>query len=139
MKKKNIVIIISAVLAVFIALLMFISYVLINNTVRLNVFARRFTIHTMKLVGATRAFIRAPFLGSAALQGFISSLLANGALLGLLHVMKNRFPQLAVVLSREALLIVLGIVLAAGLLICVTSTFFVVNKLVSLKKDELYY
>lgn len=130
---------ISAVLAVFIALLMFISYVLINNTVRLNVFARRFTIHTMKLVGATRAFIRAPFLGSAALQGFISSLLANGALLGLLHVMKNRFPQLAVVLSREALLIVLGIVLAAGLLICVTSTFFVVNKLVSLKKDELYY
>ena len=53
--------------------------------------------------------------------------------------MKNRFPQLAVVLSREALLIVLGIVLAAGLLICVTSTFFVVNKLVSLKKDELYY
>ena len=130
---------ISAVLAVFIALLMFISYVLINNTVRLNVFARRFTIHTMKLVGATRAFIRAPFLGSAALQGFISSLLANGALLGLLHVMKNRFPQLAVVLSREALLIVLGIVLAAGLLICVTSTFFVVNKLISLRKDELYY
>lgn len=130
---------ISAVLAVFIALLMFISYVLINNTVRLNVFARRFTIHTMKLVGATRAFIRAPFLGRAALQGFISAVLANGALVGLLYVMKNRFPQLMVVLSPDAVLIVLGVVLAAGLLICVTSTFFVVNKLVSLKKDELYY
>ena len=130
---------ISAVLAVFIALLMFISYVLINNTVRLNVFARRFTIHTMKLVGATRAFIRAPFLGRAALQGLISAILANGALVGLLYVMKNRFPQLMVVFSQEIVLIVLGIVLAAGLLICVTSTFFVVNKLVSLKKDELYY
>lgn len=130
---------ISAVLGVFIALLLFISYVLINNTVRLNVFARRFTIHTMKLVGATRAFIRAPFLGRAALQGLISAILANGALVGLLCVMKNRFPQLVAVFSQEAVLIVLGIVLAAGLLICVTSTFFVVNKLVSLNKDELYY
>ena len=53
---------ISVVLGVFIALLLFISFVLINNTVRLNVFARRFTIHTMKVVGATKAFIRAPFL-----------------------------------------------------------------------------
>lgn len=130
---------ISAVLGVFIALLLFISYVLINNTVRLNVFARRFTIHTMKLVGATRAFIRAPFLGRAALQGLISAILANGALVGLLCVMKNRFPQMVAVFSQEAVLIVLGIVLAAGLLICVTSTFFVVNKLVSLNKDELYY
>lgn len=130
---------ISAVLGVFIALLLFISYVLINNTVRLNVFARRFTIHTMKLVGATRAFIRAPFLGRAALQGLISAILANCALVGLLCVMKNRFPQLVAVFSQEAVLIVLGIVLAAGLLICVTSTFFVVNKLVSLNKDELYY
>lgn len=130
---------ISAVLGVFIALLLFISYVLINNTVRLNVFARRFTIHTMKLVGATRAFIRAPFLGRAALQGLISAILANGALVCLLCVMKNRFPQLVAVFSQEAVLIVLGIVLAAGLLICVTSTFFVVNKLVSLNKDELYY
>ena len=50
---------ISMVLGVFIALMLFISFVLINNTMRLNVFARRFTVHTMKLVGATRAFIRA--------------------------------------------------------------------------------
>ena len=64
---------ISAILAVFIALLMFISYVLINNTVRLSVFARRFTIHTMKLVGATRSFIRAPFLVQAAVQGVFST------------------------------------------------------------------
>lgn len=130
---------ISAVLGVFIALLLFISYVLINNTVRLSVFARRFTIHTMKLVGATRAFIRAPFLAQAALQGLFSAVIANGALVGLLFVLKDKFGQLFEIFSMEVLIIVMGIVVVAGLLICVISTYFVVNKLVSLKKDELYY
>lgn len=130
---------ISAVLAIFIALLLFISFVLINNTVRLNVFARRFTIHTMKLVGATRSFIRAPFLRQAVLQGIISAVLANGALVGLLYVLKNKFVQMFDVLSMEVLAMAMGIVLATGILICVISTFFVVNKLVSLKKDELYF
>ena len=130
---------ISAVIAVFIILLLFISYVLINNTVRLSVFARRFTIHTMKLVGATRAFIRAPFLGQAALQGLFSAVIANGALVGLLFVLKNRFGQLFEIFSKEVLIVVMVIVVAAGLLICVISTYFVVNKLVSLEKGELYY
>ena len=130
---------ISLILGVFIALLLFISFVLINNTVRLSVFARRFTIHTMKLVGATRAFIRAPFLGQAALQGLFSAVIANGALVGLLFVLKNRFGQLFEIFSKEVLIVVMIIVVAAGLLICVISTYFVVNKLVSLEKDELYY
>ena len=130
---------ISAILAVFIALLMFISYVLINNTVRLSVFARRFTIHTMKLVGATRSFIRAPFLVQAAVQGVFSAVIANGALVGLLFVLKNRFGQLFEIFSLDVLIVVMCIVLVAGLLICVISTYFVVNKLFSLKKDELYY
>ena len=56
---------ISLVLGVFIALLLFISFILIGNTVRLSLYAKRFTIHTMRLVGATRAFIRRPFIGSA--------------------------------------------------------------------------
>ena len=93
----------------------------------------------MKLVGATRAFIRAPFLGRAAVQGLISALLANGALVGLLYVLKNRFGQLVDVLSLDVFIIVACIVFVAGLVICVSSTFFVVNKLVALKKDELYY
>lgn len=130
---------ISAVLAVFIALLLFISYVLINNTVRLSVFARRFTIHTMKLVGATRAFIRAPFLVHAALQGLVSAILANLALFGVFVFLKNRFEQLSDIFSVEALALVMLIVIAVGLLICVVSTCFVVNKLVAMKKDDLYY
>ena len=130
---------ISAVIGVFIALLLFVSYVLINNTVRLSVFARRFTIHTMKLVGATRAFIRRPFLVQAAVQGLFSAIIANAALVGLLFLLKDRFGRLFEIFSQEILIIVMCVVLLSGLLICVISTYFVVNKLVSLKKDELYY
>ena len=130
---------ISLILGVFIALLLFISFVLINNTVRLSVFARRFTIHTMKLVGATRSFIRGPFLVQSAFQGLFASFIAIIVLLGLMFVMRSEFEQLFEIFRMDLLLIVLGIVVAAGLTICMISTFFVVNKLISLKKDELYY
>ena len=130
---------ISLILGVFIALLLFISFVLINNTVRLSVFARRFTIHTMKLVGATRSFIRAPFLLQSAFQGIFASFIAIIVLLGLMFVMRSEFEQLFEIFRMDLLLTVLGIVVAAGLSICLISTFFVVNKLISLKKDELYY
>ena len=130
---------ISAILLVVILVLLFVSYVLISNTVRLSVFARRFTIHTMKLVGATRSFIRAPFLVHAVFQGVFSAVIANGALVGLLFVLKDRFGQLFEIFSMDVLIIVMSIVLVAGVLICVVSTYFVVNRLVALKKDELYY
>ena len=130
---------ISMVLAVFIALLLFISFVLINNTIRLNVFARRFTIHTMKLVGATKSFIRAPFLVQSAFQGVFAAIIAIIVLVVMLFFVKNGFEQLFEVFRLELLLLVAGIVLVSGLVICVASTYFVVGKLVSLKKDELYY
>ena len=130
---------ISLIMGVFIALLLFISYVLINNTVRLSVFARRFTIHTMKLVGATKQFIRAPFLVQSAFQGVFSALISIVVLVGILFFVKSEFAQLFEVFRLELLLLVMGIVLVSGLVICVVNTYFVVGKLVSLKKDELYY
>ena len=130
---------ISIVLGVFIALLLFISFVLINNTVRLSVFARRFTIHTMKLVGATRSFIRAPFLLQSAFQGVFAAFLAIIVLLGLMFLMRSSFAQLFEIFRMELLLLVMGIVLVSGLALCLISTYFVVNKLISLHKDELYY
>jgi cell division transport system permease protein len=130
---------ISLILSIFIALLLFISFVLINNTVRLNVYARRFTIHTMKLVGATRSFIRAPFLVQSVFQGLFAAFLAIIVLLGLMFLMRSEFAQLFEIFRMELLLLVMGIVVAAGLAICMISTFFVVNKLISLRKDELYY
>ncbi len=130
---------ISMILGVFIALLLFISFVLINNTVRLNVFARRFTIHTMKLVGATRSFIRAPFLVQAAFQGVFSAFVAIIALTVMMYFLRSGFEQLFEIFRLDLLLTVFAIVMVSGLAICLTSTWFVVNKLVALKKDELYY
>ena len=130
---------ISFVLGVFIALLLFISFVLINNTVRLSVFARRFTIHTMKLVGATRAFIRAPFLVQAAFQGVFSALIAIIGLVIMMYFLRSGFEQLFEIFKLNLLLTVFAIVLFSGLAICLISTWLVVNKLVSLKKDDLYY
>ena len=130
---------ISVVLSIFIALLLFISFVLINNTVRLNVFARRFTIHTMKLVGATRSFIRAPFLIQSLFQGIFAAFIAIMAILTMLYFVRSEFEQLFEVFRLELLLVVMGIVIASGVTICLLSTWLVVNKLVALKKDELYY
>lgn len=130
---------ISLILGVMILLLLFISFVLINNTVRLSVFSRRFTIHTMKLVGATRSFIRSPFMVQAAFQGFFASLIAIFILLGLMFVVRKEFAQLFEIFQLRLLLLVLGIMIVAGVLICVVSTYFVVNRLVSLGKNELYY
>lgn len=126
------------VLGVFILLLMFISFVLINNTVRLNVFSKRFTIHTMRLVGATKGFICRPFAGQAFFQGVISSSIAVLALIGVMYVVRNEFYQLFELLDIRMLGLVLLCVIAIGVLICVISTVIVVRRMVSLTNDELY-
>ena len=102
-------------------------------------FSKRFTIHTMKLVGATKSFIRAPFLGQSVFQGLISALLAILMLLAGLFIVRKEFSQLFEVFSLDLLLVVIGIVVVSGVVICLVSTWFVVGKLVSLPKDELYY
>lgn len=131
---------ISLILFCLIALMLFISYVLINNTVRLNVYAKRFTVHTMNLVGATRSFVRRPFVIKAVFQGLFSALLAVACIIGLLFLVKDDLGVIFdLVFSLNHLLIVIGVIVFSGLAICVTSTFFVVNKLISLKKEELYY
>ena len=130
---------IALLLGVLIVLLLFISFVLINNTVRLSVFSRRFTIHTMKLVGATKGYIRSPFLVQAVFQGLFSAFLAIIYLLVILFFVRKEFARLFEVFQMPVLLAVMGIVVAAGVLICVVSTWIVVGRLVSLSKDELYY
>lgn len=130
---------ISAVFAVLIAVLLFISFALINNMVRLSVYARRFTIHTMKLVGATRSFITAPFLKAALVQGLVASVISTAALSGILYALNRSFPEFFSVLSRSSLLISAGIIFATGALLCTFSTYFVVGKLSEAPKDDLYY
>ena len=129
---------IGLVLGVLIALLLFISFVLIGNMVRLNVFARRFTIHTMQLVGATRGFIRAPFIGQSAVQGLFASLIAIGLLIGGLFLLRREFVQLFEIFQLRTLLLTMGIVVVSGVLICVASTWIVVGRLVRFERDQLY-
>jgi len=130
---------ISLVLGIFILLMLFVSYVLIGNTVRINIFARRFTVHTMKLVGATRSFIRRPFMRSSMIQGLVASSMAIVAIVsGMLYVRRS-FPQLADLCDLRSMLIVSATVIATGILVCLVSTFFTVNKLAAMGKDELYY
>ena len=93
----------------------------------------------MQLVGATRSFIRAPFLIQSAFQGVFSAFIAIMALIVILFFLRSGFAQLFEIFRLDLLLLVMAIVLASGLIICITSTYFVVNKLVSLKKAELYY
>ena len=130
---------VNMVLLVLAVLLTIVSFSLINNSVKLGIFARRFTIHTMKLVGATKSFIRGPFLGQSVFQGLFAALLAILMLLGALFFIRREFSQLFDVFSLDLLLVVIGIVIVSGVVICLVSTWLVVGKLVSLPKDELYY
>ena len=124
---------------VFIALLMFISFVLINNTVRLNVYSKRFSIYTMKLVGAKKSFIRGPFLVKAVFQGLLSGLLAALALLGILYLLKDSFAQMFSIFQMELVAAVLVGVVVLGAVIWLVCTFFVVGRMISFTNDDLYY
>lgn len=130
---------IGLVTGVFVLLLLFISVVLINNTVRLNVYAKRFTIHTMRLVGATKGFITRPFVGQAFFQGLIAGAIADVFILGALYLIRNEFYQLFSLFDAMLLGAVMAATVVLGILICMISTSAGVRSLISLNRSELYY
>lgn len=130
---------IGLVAGVFVLLLLFISVVLINNTVRLNVYSKRFTIHAMRLVGATKGFITRPFVGQAFFQGLISGAVADVFILGALYLVRNEFYQLFTLFDAMLLGVVMIGVIVLGILICMISTAIGVRGLISLTRNELYY
>ena len=128
----------SLILSVFIGLLLFISLVLIGNTVRLSVFSQRFVIHTMRQVGATKNFIRKPFLGKAVVQGLVGAFFAILFLMVAMAFLKKSFSQIFGLVRSDSLIMVSAIIVACGILICVACTWVVVGRLVGLNKNELY-
>ena len=130
---------IGVVAGVLVLLLLFISVVLINNTVRLNVYSKRFTIHTMRLVGATKGFITRPFVGQAFFQGLIAGSVADVFILGALYLIRNEFYQLFSLFDAMLLGLVMVAVIVLGVLICLVSTAAGVRSMISLTKNELYY
>lgn len=129
---------INIVLLVLACLLFFVSFSLINNTVRLGMYARRFTIHTMKLVGASWGFIRAPFVRNAVAMGFLASILAEGVLAGGLYELYLYEPDILSVLTINNILITGGAVLLFGLLITLVCSWLSVNKYLRMKAGDLY-
>ena len=130
---------ISLVLGVVILLLLVISFALINNTVRLNLYARRFTIYTMSLVGAKRSFIARPFLRQAVVQGAVAGLIAAGILYGVIRYLSSDSELLNMILDMRLVWAVLAGTVVLGILICVISTLLVVNRVAFSSKDDLYY
>jgi cell division transport system permease protein len=127
------------VLLVFISLMLFISLVLINNTIRLSIYARRFLINTMRLVGATQWFITRPFLWRSLLQGMFSGAIAIGLLTGVLYAIQNEFGEVMGFIDSSLLLFLFLCVIVLGMLISFVSTLFAVNKFIRINSDKLYY
>jgi cell division transport system permease protein len=127
------------VLLVFIFLMLFISLVLINNTIRLSIYARRFLINTMRLVGATQWFITRPFLWRSLLQGLFSGAIAIGLLTGVLYAIQNEFGEVMGFIDSNLLLFLFLCVIVLGMLISFVSTLFAVNKFIRINSDKLYY
>lgn len=129
---------INLVLLVLAVLLTFVSFSLINNTVRLGMYARRFTIHTMKLVGASWGFIRGPFVRNAVGLGLLAAVIADGVLAGGVYALYCYEPDVVVVLTWQVMAITGGAVLAFGILITLVCSWLSVNKFLRMKAGDLY-
>lgn len=133
----NIVMIFKVLGAIALALLI-ISFVLINNTIRLSIYARRFTIHTMKLVGSTGAFIRRPFLASGMWQGLIAGIVSAVMLLALISGVSRFEAQIGAYVSIVELAVVAGMMMVTGVVICVIAALMSTNRYLRLSYDEMF-
>lgn len=130
---------ISIILSILAAVLMIISFVLIGNTIRLLIYSKRFLIHTMKLVGATPAFIRRPFIRYNLVSGIFAALLAMLMLIGALYYLQNELNGFVDLLDIPTLGMVAMVVLLLGMFISVMATVKAVNKYLRVDGDKLYY
>lgn len=129
---------ISLVLLILAGLLLFVSFALINNTVRLGIYSRRFGIHTMKLVGASWNFIRKPFIRRAIILGLLAGIIAI-VVLGIgVYMLMNYEPDVREVITPEVLVVTAVAVLVFGVVITTLCSWFSVNRFLRMKAGELY-
>jgi cell division transport system permease protein len=130
---------ISLFLLVISTFLFLIALTIINNTIRLSIYSRRFIIRTMQLVGATRGFIRLPFLIQSAFHGLLAALIAMSLLMGFLYLIEKEFFMMFTFESTKLLLLLGVTIIITGIFINIISTFFSVNRYLSITEDKLYY
>ncbi len=116
----------------------FVSVLLINSSLRLSIYANRFIIKTMQMVGATKSFIRKPFIKTSVILGFIGAVLAILALIGLLVYIQFNFPNLGIMEDQLSIGVVLLGVLVMGIVITFISTYFATQRFLNLRTDDLY-
>ena len=130
---------ISLILLGFSLLLLFIAIALINNTIRLSVYSKRFIIKSMLLVGATQSFIRRPFLIRGIIQGIYSALLSLILIAGIIYFAQRELPELIDFEDTKLFLSLIILVLSSGILISWFSTYSALRKFLNMKTDDLYY
>jgi cell division transport system permease protein len=129
---------VSLFLLAFSLLMFLISLTIINNTIRLSVYSKRFLINTMHLVGATRAFIRKPFLARSIVHGIIAGMVAILMLMAILYFVEAEFYLLFTLQDFTLLLYLSGAIILTGIVITLVSTFFSVNRYLGINEDKLY-
>lgn len=130
---------ISLVLLALAVMLTFISFALINNTIGLAIYSKRFLIHTMKLVGASWGFIRRPFLKRNIWSGVLAAFIADTILMGAAYWLVSYEPELIRVITPEVMLLVSGAVLVFGVVITFLCAYLSINKYLRMKASTLYY
>ena len=121
------------------ALFTFIAVLLINSSIRLSVYAKRFTIKTMQMVGATKRFIRLPFIWKSIRLGILGAVLAMLGMALVLYYLNMSFPELQLLKDKLLLAALFGFIFLMGLFITWISTFFATQRFLNLRTDELYY
>ena len=129
---------INILLLVIAGLLTFISFSLINNTVRLSIYSRRFLIHTMKLVGASWGFIRRPFMRNGLVVGILAAIIAIAVLGGCVYGLYTYEPNMVNIITWVELAITAGAVLLFGIIITSVSSYISVNKFLKMSAGDLY-
>jgi len=120
------------------ALLIIVAVAMINNTIRLALYSKRFTIKTMQLVGAKPSYIRKPFLVQAIFQGAVSAIIGLGLLMTLFYALNNTLDAFEISYSLQSFLLLTGSLLVIGIVITLISTWFALNKYLRMKLDDLY-
>ncbi len=130
---------ISIVMLVFSSLLFLISIALFNNTIRLLVYSKRFIIKTMQLVGATRNYIRRPFILRGLLNGLFGSALASALLLGVIYIARRQMPEVLQFTDSITIVVLIFLIFVVGMTLSGITTILAVNKYLGIDRDKLYF
>ena len=117
----------------------FVAALLINGSIRLSVYSKRFTIKTMQMVGATKGFIRKPFIWNSVKMGVIAAILALAGMAGALYYANKSLPELQLTSDKMLIGIVFAGILVIGIFITLISSFLATQRFLNLRTDELYY